>query len=417
MDETMETTIYATPAAVSLRATDTELLTLARKLAPDPSIFDEVEPLLWGAEATNNRLDAYFTRMHESSLKNFAEDLNAGISFQDSHLTRKLGLGRSLSGRYVGAQGNGVAHVIGEFYSIPGLAEVDNFWRGVRSGVYKDVSIGFYSAEFRCSVCGGDAWKWWGEDACHHIAGMEYDILDEKGNVKERATAFYWVKNARLSEVSIVYDGATPGAEIIKVKAQREADAGRLRPEAAQVLEQRYRIKLPGARHAYAGTTFKEERMEEQARENPPATEEAAVIEATTELVEGTSDAERTLAEIRAILVEAAPRGMLLPKAARWLADEVARLRPLADDGAAYRGDLIAEALAEGVRAFGAGFAQETYKGVLAGATLDTIKRMKEDWRAVGDKLFPGGRLTQDGAGDSPRATTTQSVPDAAFAA
>ncbi|MGN6814410.1 MAG: hypothetical protein ACTHMP_26385, partial [Thermomicrobiales bacterium] len=69
----------------------------------------------------------------------------------------------------------------------------------------------------------------------------------------------------------------------------------------------------------------------------------------------------------------------------------------LADDGRQYRTDLVTEALEEGVRALGEGFAAETYKGMLETAPLETIKRMRDDWRAVGDKRFPGGRQTTEG--------------------
>ena len=85
-----------------------------------------------------------------------------------------------------------------------------------------------------------------------------------------------------------------------------------------------------------------------------------------------------------------------------WLANELTRLRPLADDGRAYRADLIEEALAEGVRAHGEKFASEAYRGMLESSGIEVIKRMRDDWRAIGDKQFPGGRQSRDGeAGDT----------------
>ena len=75
---------------------------------------------------------------------------------------------------------------------------------------------------------------------------------------------------------------------------------------------------------------------------------------------------------------------------------KVERLTPLADDGKQYRVDVVTEALAEGVRAFGTEFAEETYRSMLEGAPLDTVKRMRDDWRGVADKLFPEGRQTTD---------------------
>jgi len=51
------------------------------------------------------------------------------------------------------------------------------------------------------------------------------------------------IENAELVEVSAVYDGATPGAAI--VKAEMAAERGRLSPAEYEMLETQYRIRLP----------------------------------------------------------------------------------------------------------------------------------------------------------------------------
>ena len=88
------------------RATPAQLTALARTKALDPSIFDDERfaPFFWTAEISNNRLDAYFTRMAPSSLKNYAEDAKRGVSFQDSHQTDGIHrtFGQSLGARYYG---------------------------------------------------------------------------------------------------------------------------------------------------------------------------------------------------------------------------------------------------------------------------------------------------------------------------
>ena len=56
---------------------------------------------------------------------------------------------------------------------------------------------------------------------------------------------------------------------------------------------------------------------------------------------------------------------------------DIADVRKLADDGRTYRSDLIDEAIAEGVRAHGADFAQERYRGTLETSTLDSIKAIQ----------------------------------------
>lgn len=93
-------------------------------------------------------------------------------------------------------------------------------------------------------------------------------------------------------------------------------------------------------------------------------------------------------------------------------------LEPQAADGVQYRKDLVDEALAEGVRAYGDKFDAETYRSMLEGAKLDVIKRMKSDWAAVGDGRFAPGRQSRDEGEPAPNGNQrkTNRLPDEAFA-
>lgn len=414
----------------------------------DPSILDERTPFFWPAEISSNRLDAYFTRMAPSSLRNYAADAAAGVAFQNSHNQWQLGFGRSLTGRY--EETADLARVLAEFYTFPGLrlheVSTDDFILGVRSGLIKDVSIGFYGGSFRCAICGRDMLDW----ECPHIPGIRYPTHDAAGNVTGEELAFAWVDDAHLCEVSAVYDGATPGAAILK--AQQEADGGRLRPETARLLEARYRIRLPGAARQWSGVSGEPSvRLEgrtmdavviepEAASEAEPVAEavqpagdaeaEAVVVDAGAvaelrALYEGQQAHTRAVAELLGV-----PEGGDLGTAVRALRAELTRLQPfetravtaerrvvelepLAQDGRAYRADLLAETLAEGVRAYGDRFEAETYRPLLEAAPLATVKRMRDDWRAVGEQLFKGGRLTVDKA--APFVQKHNGTPDAAF--
>jgi hypothetical protein len=102
--------------------------------------------------------------------------------------------------------------------------------------------------------------------------------------------------------------------------------------------------------------------------------------------------------------------------AAEKLAKRVAALEPRAADGDTYRNDLVAEALAEGVRAYGQDFDQETYEEQLRTAPLKVVKRMRDDWQGIGNARFPGGRQTTD-ADAEPQVEPMSYVPDAAFSA
>lgn len=106
---------------------------------------------------------------------------------------------------------------------------------------------------------------------------------------------------------------------------------------------------------------------------------------------------EEIVNDVRGILAEtAAPDGEDIGAQVRWLIAENGRLAPLADEGRAYRSDLVTAALAEGVRAYGDSFSQETYRTILEGAGLEAVKRMTADWKTIGDARFVGGRQIEN---------------------
>lgn len=115
-------------------------------------------------------------------------------------------------------------------------------------------------------------------------------------------------------------------------------------------------------------------------------------------------DEARLLTQLRSLVVQRGLPETIIPANARLL--------ELAADGAAYREDLIAEALAEGVRTFGAGFDQPFYRDVLERATIAGIKRMSADWTTQGDKVLSGGRRTRDA---EPPPPPKRATPRSAF--
>jgi hypothetical protein len=239
--------------------TDTELLNLIKKRARDPSIFSERPPYTWRAEASNSTLDAYMTRMDVPSLRNYARDATAGVMFLDSHDKRQLGYGQSIRGEFVGAAAGAVdgrqpddkdpARVLIDFYTIPGIqlgrVSSDSFIAGVQAGIINDVSIGFLPERFECNLCGKDPFDWWSME-CMHVPGAYYDEGGKQvvtPRTKGAVQAFAWVRNAHLSEVSAVFDGATTGAYIQKAKFL--AEAGEVSRQVATLLERQLRIRLP----------------------------------------------------------------------------------------------------------------------------------------------------------------------------
>jgi hypothetical protein len=231
--------------------------------------------------------------------------------------------------------------------------------------------------------------------------------------------------------IQVVYDGATPGAMLRK--AEELARHGELEPEKAAAFELRYKVHLP-TRKSFPVADLEDkpvnvpnENTAGRGKELPapestgdqPMNYEEIVNEARTALAEanvnesvpvagGIRQLHQTavnlqaqLDAVRANLPETAESDDLIVRVSKLVTD-VHRLTPLADDGRAYRADLIEEAIAEGARAMGPGFAQEAYRGLLGASTIEVIKRMRDDWRAIGDKTFPGGRQTVDGDENQP---------------
>ena len=435
----MDHLTLATQALIHTRATTAELVTLASKRALDSSIFEESPPFFWMAEISNSRLDAYYTRMATSTLKNFAAEAESGVAFQNSHNVYKLGFGRSISGTFVGAGGNGLTRVEADFYTIPDLSlhevNTNDFIRGVRSGLISDVSVGFHGGSCLCDICGNDMFRSWD---CWHCPGVTY-LVDRPSGIKEEVLCTATIEDAHLAEVSAVYDGATPGAAIRK--AQMEAQAGRLNETQIRLLEQRYRLRLPEHPRMVAGATLPKESPMAQTPETraaEPVAETVTAAEAdarTTESMpadeeEEDEEDERTVATLQTRLTAltserdtvqtrlAATESRLTESQARivTLEAEVARLTPLADDGTTYRSDLVEQALAEGVRAMGTAFALETYRALLTNAALPVIKRMRDDWAQVASTLYPTKRQTT-GSGDETPPPTTDRTPNAAYTA
>lgn len=394
---------------------DASLLTLAKAKAFDPSIFEESPPFFWTAEISNNSIDAYFSKMMPSSLKNYAADAESGVGFQNCHNCRELSIGRSLVGRFIGGQGNGAARVEAAFYTIPDLQlsnlNTSEFIRGVRSGVTKDVSIGFYAGRSVCSICKNDMWDWM-SGTCIHWPGEEYDTHDNSEKVSAREVAIEQIEDARLAEVSAVYDGATPGAVIQKARAQIEA--GNLKPETKRVLEARYRIRLPGKRVQIPGYSGDDKKMAE--------TKEAPALDLREDETLDFGDNQELAARVAEILKTRQTEIDQLKSAQVESTDErvtkleadLQRLRPLADAGETYRNDLIEQALTEGVRAQGNAFPKEVQRGMLEKASIEEIKKVRDGFKAAGDERLKGGRQSVDTV-EQPKQTNV-TIPAAAFA-
>lgn len=448
------TRIFEYPAAVIIGVQET-----LRQLAISRGVFDQktleqYSPYFFGAEISNNRLDSHYTQMAPSSLRNYAADADEGVTFLYSHDNSEI-VGQSMTGKFVNAQGNSIARVLADFYTVPdlqlGTVSSNQIIRGIDTKILRAVSVGFYGGEWICSICGRDMWADWD---CDHIPGWPEEVEGDGKVETQMCTAT--IENAHLAETSAVYKGSTPGAMI--EKASLEATRGRLKTSVRQLIELRYRIHLPEKRVQIPGNSTPKEQAAmpkpSTTRENDtasgattsptpdpatataptpeapvteaPAAETAAAPPPATTASAGETPAPAPTAgageegrgaqtiDTGALIVMV--RGLNNPTLLRdvqALISENERLRPLADDGRQYRNALVEEMILAGVRAHGATFKQETYRGIAAASTIPTIIEMRDDFDRLSHKQFPGGRQTQDAT--ETEATPKTATPRAAF--
>ncbi len=456
--------IYAHEAAILHRSLDTDqLLTIAKKHARDPEALARRNPYFVPVQISSSRYDSYFTYMMESTLKNFAEAAERGVSVQDSHDTTELGFGRSVTGVIETDPTDNARAVYSVFYTVPGIhlsrRTTDDYIAGIETGLVQDISVGFHLGEdgrFVCNICGGDPTDWFGD--CRHIPGVKYPVIDPATGEPvngETQLCLAGVSNGQLSEYSTVYDGATPGAMI--QKAQIEAENGRIsRSLAERLMEtrqfQRHKVKLPttgllwtGARAAPGGARMEGENTnsEENQQNLEPAVgevgEETIITDATPETNDEsvgtqTNDEQANTETPADVLAESRSRwaphnitiGRDVTKAVNALAGkvveqrtEIARLRGLADLGERYRDDLIERALKSHVAAVGAERAKtEFWRGVMAKADIEEIKEMDTAWqddaaaRLRGQTSIVGGRVTRDANETAPGGGTRKRTDD-----
>lgn len=443
--------IYASRAvlirAPSLQPPDPE------KVAFDPEIFAQNPPYTFRAEISSDRMDAYGTRMHPSSLKNYAEDADQGVALQNSHRSDELPMGHSYRGRYASpsTQPDQIAKTHADFYVVPGmkLNEVhsDDFICGIRSGVIRDVSVGFYGGHYRCTICGerllgiNDQ----GEFDCGHVPMLTYRVKLASGDEDDQQAAT-WVHDARLAEVSTVYDGATPGAGIIKAKQM--AESGRLNPMQSRFLETQYRVKLYGAGRYFAldpkpGRYFAPPSSENRMSEPLPITHDPAnglpvsTDPAHDSTVPPAADLAALLAEhgltttgdpldtVRALIRDAQgltrpdPKPPADPSPPPEERAVPVQERDLAD-ARAYRQRTIEEAKREAVRALGNDFDADAYVARWNQLPVVDVARERDQYAVIAGKFFPGGRRglsDQERQSDDPnRPRTVPPVPDSVYA-
>lgn len=230
----------------SFPASDTEALAMINAMLPegaDALTLDDVY-IHYVEAANNNFIEDRYGFLSRSTLRNVARDGAAGCAFMNSHRTGGLStdaefpFGKTFAGQYQegrDAQGQPVRRTLLGFYMQRNLSpngaggpSTDDLDRQIRGGTLFDVSVGLYGGARVCDVCGGDVTD---ADECPHLPGTYY-AMDEEDIERQKARgvpdgkASYTMEDARLGEVSGVFDGAVRGAGFRKAVALRSKLGG-----------------------------------------------------------------------------------------------------------------------------------------------------------------------------------------------
>ncbi|MGV7002486.1 hypothetical protein ACWA2C_28010 [Priestia megaterium] len=379
-----------------------QILELINRHTLEP-VEDESQIFTFSGVCSNDRIDAYMTRMDPlTTLRNYVEDLQNGVSLQAGHDISKNPYGRSYDAQFIASQEEN--SVRGFWYILRDLningENTNDTIRAIKGGIMRDLSVGFGGDQmyYRCSSCGKDLFDW----ECTHFPGLE----DENGRM---VTA--WIVNGRLREVSTVYKGATPGA--FADKARSFVQQKQLSDKNIMKLENAYSIRLDDnkgsfympSKKAENQITVPSQRQEEDknmgeennknyfSRNNLIADIRHAVRENKIEksviydILAEEGDVFRQPEDI-AIRNELG-KDLCKPEAIKQMKKE-------AQQGRQYLADTIDEAVAARTRAFGDTFNAESYRSMLArSGEIDSIKEEIQAYERAAKERFKPGRQTE----------------------
>ncbi|MGI4790407.1 MAG: hypothetical protein ACRYFS_16335 [Janthinobacterium lividum] len=412
-----------------------------RKHARVPQTADALH--IFPAVMSTDSVDSHFSRMDETTLKNYSADAGAGVPFMNSHRTgsfsgAELPLGHTYEGSYEdGSAGGGTGAAARKvakagIYMLRGLRPngdagiaTDDMMRAIDGGTVRDGSVGFYGGKSICDICSNDVRDY---QNCPHIPGTARKTENNK-------IATYTVKGAHLREFSGVFSGSTPGAMFSRSaldKTERAIVDKLIGSAEVSYLEDHYRLALTANRTHYSfGKTESDdpnshdhERKEEDMNakklldavivrtgQRLPEEVRKSLETARGSMQDDSTDVEPVLLALeRTMVLSAADTDLLAQFRAAGVetVDQARALKADGEDGRAYRKDLIEEALKAGVRAQGEHFSEEVYKKILSAPdrSVADIKAMRDDWDkaaqkrlagfdADGKPLSEGGRQTQ----------------------
>jgi hypothetical protein len=396
---------------------DTDLLALANSHALRDIGPDDEQPWFCPVTISSDQIDSHYTYMDtDTTLANFVAEAgdDRGVSVLDSHNSGRQPFGRSLTGEL--AEDAGVNLVASYFFT--------------ERGISKEISVGFNFREdgyVECSICKLNMMSW----DCEHWPGRKYthpvDLNDPEGP-KMESVALGRILNGHLSEYSFVYKGSNRESQTLRLpeaKARMFTAAGMIGEKQAFELERAYAIDL----HPWI-----QPRVFTSTGRATPATKETTPVATSTNPATGV-DMTVTVEwneELKAAFANVLPDGVpddpqeaftalasrldAADTVVKGLHDdlnearaEVTRLTPLAEDGRAYRIDLVDQAVKAGIRAMNPSdetpFPEEDVRAMLEAAPIKSIIAYRNSQESIGNRIVTEGRTSRDTI--DPYATST----------
>ena len=354
------------------------------------------------ANVSNDKLDGHFSRMSESTLRNYRDDIDAGIPLQTDH---EMGI-RNQIGMFTESQyGDGVvsavARMLRDTDQTPEDMRVNEYIRRIEAGLYRGVSVHFRDGTEICDLCGKDVWDL-SANGCEHIPGRTYD-----GKV-----CTYEVRDAHLREISLVALPSNTNTNIIDTRSDS------YQPFAQQKHEGSETSKTRGTQlAAYLNEQIGEDnRTETIARMASEAGIEPGTV---NQILEGSINCppmERLEGFARALDVSI---DALIERAGRdgcnYEEDAEEDRNVLIAAGLKYRNMLIETAIKSGIRGIDR-FNPDEWTPRLRRMDTDTIIQLTKTWQEAGDKRWgPGGRKTVETNGQYSHSKETLILPDYLF--
>jgi len=241
--------------------------------------------------------DSHHTIMGQSSLDNFLRQSNDGVPVCPNHVKQSP----------IGITSKSERDEQGIIYcnldidrDLPlasanaGYPNSDVIIRQIQNGRIRKTSVGAYNGELICNIDGKNLITDWG---CWHWPGREYeekDPEDPKKLVTKRCVPVW--ENLDLGEVSTVWAGSNPDAEIMKVRADALLEKGLLKKSDATRVNYTYGLSLDVSRAQSDKTIF------DLGRNSMPTQEE---LQALQEKLDAAEEARQKAEEERdALLVD-----------------------------------------------------------------------------------------------------------------